>query len=291
MGSYEKLFMAERDDVIRLKDVSNILKSAKRVDGLDFNLLKIAGDFIRAGIDFKIKGFAKLDILLDRALGNLPSDSDGHPVYFIPGFISKNEDLSFWQEMADIFGYDVFEAYETRNKFGLGFGDRGLHVIDDIKRIKKMTGKNPTVVGHSMGGAYGYAVAHLIPNDVRQVIAVGAPGTRREVFELINNYSKETFPEVNHDDLKFEEMVDILQMPPKVPVLNIYSKYDQVVHHTDSFRDDFSLVTNLEVSTDNSILGWEHRIGHGGQLFNRKVVAEILRQLAAPDEEVGQAKS
>jgi pimeloyl-ACP methyl ester carboxylesterase len=98
---------------------------------------------------------------------------DGHPVLLIPGFTAGDWSLGTMARWLRRVGY---RSYLSGIDLNVGCPRRKIELVGwRIEKIAQDTGERVTIIGHSLGGVLGRAIASTSPANVRQVIALGSP--------------------------------------------------------------------------------------------------------------------
>jgi triacylglycerol lipase len=140
---------------------------------------------------------------------------DGRPVLVLPGLYAGDRYLGPLRDWLRRVGYSPVASGLDRNP---GWSER---LVDDFVRLAesefRRSGQRVTIIGHSMGGVQGRAVAARLPGAVRHVISLGSP--------LVMARSR---------------------LPEEVRMTAIYSRGDLIVRHPAAMERD-PRATNVEV--------------------------------------------
>ncbi len=202
-------------------------------------------------------------------------DGDGHPVLFLPGFLSTDNGMThFLRAVVAEKGYEVYGWDNGRN---MGFDEATGEALE--KRLKevydKSGGKKVSLIGHSLGGVYARELAREFPEMVRGVITMGSP------FGMLGDADKGAYETVRKaydffnpgasplDDAGFEQRC---LTPPPVPTTSIYSKEDGIVKWQASLNPIAPETENVEVKGS-----------HIGMACNPLSVSIILDRLSQPE--------
>ncbi len=98
---------------------------------------------------------------------------DGRPVLLIPGFTAGDWSLG---TMARWLGRVGYRPYLSGIDLNVGCPRRKMELVGwRVEQIARESGESVTIIGHSLGGVLGRAIAAENPADVRQVVALGSP--------------------------------------------------------------------------------------------------------------------
>ena len=196
---------------------------------------------------------------------------DGRPVLLVPGFLAGDWTLRVLEGWLHRIGY---RGYLSGILLNVHHSERMLAGLRRrVAQIQKETGSRVSLIGHSRGGLLAKVLSQRRPQDVEQVIALGAPladwtdlaavthhavGVVRTANELA--YGRRLNPEGRFTyDLK---------LTPVVPTTSIYTKADDVVNFRSCLRPD---VPSMPV--------WG---SHNGLVVNPEVYRLLGRLLARP---------
>lgn len=186
-----------------------------------------------------------------RILDQAP-EGDGHPVIFLPGFFGGDHTTRLLRCCVQKRGY---KTYGWECGINLGLRERVLRDFPVlVERVRQETGKNPTLVGHSLGGVIAREFSREFPDKVRQVITVGTPFGAAMNFQTIPKTLKAIFTMVapmNADLLQDQEMALRGLTPPPVPTTSIFSKTDGIVEWTASLNPRAPRAENIEVNASH----------------------------------------
>lgn len=186
---------------------------------------------------------------------------DGHPVLVLPGFMASDMSTAPLRNFLTSRGYNT-HSWELGRNLGPQPGVvQGLEAR--FHQLHQITGRKVSVVGWSLGGLYARHLAHVFPDETRQVITLGTPIRHPEstlpakMFQLLNRSIDAT-------------LMEELAAPPTVPTSAVYSPHDGVVPWQCSLQDDSPVTENIEV--------WGSHIGMGFRPSTLWLVAERLSQ-------------
>ena len=98
---------------------------------------------------------------------------DGRPVLLIPGFTAGDWSLG---TMARWLGRVGYRPYLSGIDLNVGCPQRTMEVVGwRVEKIARQSGQRVTIIGHSLGGVLGRAIAAANPANVREVVALGSP--------------------------------------------------------------------------------------------------------------------
>jgi pimeloyl-ACP methyl ester carboxylesterase len=141
---------------------------------------------------------------------------DGRPVLVLPGLYGGDRYLGPLRDWLRRIGYSPVPSGLERNP---GWSEPLINDLGDLADTHfQRSGQRVTIIGHSMGGLQGRAVAARRTRVVRHVIALGSPLTMARG-----------------------------RLPNEVRVTAIYSRGDRIVRHPAAMERD-PRATNVEVS-------------------------------------------
>ncbi len=182
---------------------------ANREEG-DFGLADLADEAWRPA--------AELGLLLVEPVfwGVGARRGDGRPVLVLPGLYGGDRYLSPLRDWLRRIGYSPVPSGLHRNP---GWSERFLSEVGELAEAHfRHSGQRVTIIGHSMGGLQGRAVAARRPRVIRHVIALGSPLTMARG-----------------------------RLPDEVRMTAIHSRGDRIVRHPAAMERD-PRATNVEVS-------------------------------------------
>jgi triacylglycerol lipase len=98
---------------------------------------------------------------------------DGRPVLLIPGFTAGDWSLGTLARWLGRIGY---RPYLSGIDLNVGCPRRKLELMGwRVQNVARDSGRRVTIIGHSLGGVLGRAVAAANPALVSQVVALGSP--------------------------------------------------------------------------------------------------------------------
>jgi pimeloyl-ACP methyl ester carboxylesterase len=200
---------------------------------------------------------------------------DGHPVLFLPGFLTND---SFTMPLRNCVEDKGYKVYGWDKGVNMGFNEEtAAHLEKRLKEIfDENGGKKVTLVGHSLGGIYARELAREFPEMVRGVVTMGTP------FGLMDDPATATssglarvyeFFNPGGIDLTAEDHIHARGLtPPPVPTTSLYSKDDGLVDWKYALNPATPLSENVEVFGS-----------HMGMAFNPLTLAAVLDRLAQPE--------
>jgi pimeloyl-ACP methyl ester carboxylesterase len=178
-----------------------------------------AGEFGLAALaDEAWKPVAELGLLLIEPVfwGVGVLRGDGRPVLVLPGLYAGDRYLGPLRDWLRRIGYSPVRSGLDRNP---GWSESLVENLGELADTHfRRSGQRVTIIGHSLGGLQGRAVAVRRPGVVRHVIALGSPLTMARG-----------------------------RLPGEVRMTAIYSRGDRIVRHPAAMERD-PRATNLEVS-------------------------------------------
>ncbi|MGB3551788.1 MAG: alpha/beta fold hydrolase [Candidatus Binatus sp.] len=98
---------------------------------------------------------------------------DGRPILLIPGFTAGDWSLG---TMARWLGRVGYRPYLSGIDLNVGCPQRTMELVGwRVEKIARESGQRVTIIGHSLGGVLGRAIAAADPASVREVVALGSP--------------------------------------------------------------------------------------------------------------------
>ena len=154
-------------------------------------------------------------------VGPLPR-GDGHSVIVLPAFLTSDRMNRSFRAWLDGLGY---AAEGWGGGFNLGPSAAAVAAADDMLcRCTDASGRQASLVGHSLGGVLARALANAHPDRVRRVISVCSPFRLATASPLEPIY-RALAP--LHSGQR--RMLAHLIAPPPVPTTAIYTPSDGVV--------------------------------------------------------------
>ena len=181
---------------------------------------------------------------------------DGRPILLIPGFTAGDWSLGTLARWLGRIGY---KPYLSGIDLNVGCPRRKMELVGwRVEKIARESGQRVTIIGHSLGGVLGRAIAASNPAIVREVVALGSPirdawsgvhDQLRPTLEAIQSFWQ-TFSSAPENCGTMECACGIAEAvfaptPPRGRFSAIYTRRDEVVQWQ-SCIDDAG--TNFEVS-------------------------------------------
>jgi pimeloyl-ACP methyl ester carboxylesterase len=201
---------------------------------------------------------------------------DGQPVMVLPGFLTSDGATFLLRRFLTRQGFETFPWEQGRNP-GLR-QDIHDNLEQLIRRHHEALGQKISLVGWSLGGVYARALAHRIPQYVRQVITLGSPFALNANFNsgdvavsgpIIKLYERMN-PNFREDTLANGEPV--WEDPPPVPSTAIYTEEDGIASWKYCVDDAGPYTENIRISGS-----------HTGLTHNPLVMYAIANRLAQPE--------
>jgi len=196
---------------------------------------------------------------------------DGHPVLFLPGFLTSDVFTTPLQTRVEERGYKV---YGWDYGINTGFDEKTAEHLK--KRLKEVFdengGQKVSLVGHSLGGVYARELAREFPEMVRDVITLGTPfGMLDDTAKASSEYLKGVYEYFNpgNEHLDIDNIKERGLTPPPVPTTSMFSKDDGVVNWKATLNPKCAETENIEVYGS-----------HIGMTFNPLTVAAVIDRLA-----------
>lgn len=129
-----------------------------------------------------------------------------------PGYNSASFEIGAAEKLAEA-GYRVV-VYDRRgtarskvkkSKYSFSEASKDLKKV-----IKKNKLENPTLIGHSFGGAVGTYFSESYPNLVGQLVLVGAPLDYPGTFEAIRAHCRAHYEAIGSDQIKYIDILDTM---------------------------------------------------------------------------------
>jgi len=207
--------------------------------------------------------FATLPLL------NFMPCGDGHPVLVLPGFLTTDNTTLPMRYFLELRNYKAKPWELGRNM--INYEELEKQLIDTVKRLADEHGQKVSIVGWSAGGIFARAIAHSLPEHVRQVITLGSP------FRGIEGKSNLEFMMqwVTGKDISELDRVVLERAaaPPPVPSTAIYTRLDGIVHWQ----------TCVDVEEDNQTENIEVFASHVGLGFDPMALLCVADRLGQPE--------
>jgi pimeloyl-ACP methyl ester carboxylesterase len=198
---------------------------------------------------------------LGRTLLELPdrhtlNTGDGHPVVFIPGFMTGNSSLYFLRRVLKDRDHKCIRWSQNQN---LGITEDIVEkTAHQINEIAWETGQTVSLVGQSLGGSIARVVANEVPDAVRSVITLGSPinglaGVLDKVKQLYDLRTVGTKGAIEAWESFYTQVVN----NPPMPSTSIYSKNDGIVQWGESLVIETDNSENVEVNSSHLCMGFD----------------------------------
>ena len=205
----------------------------------------------------------------------------GEPVILVPGFLATDASLGEMRGWLGRIGYSAFSSGIRRNS------DCPDVALEDVLRaaenVRRESGQQVRLIGHSLGGTLARAAAVLRPDLVAQVITLGSPLREVSAHPLVLAVARlmgRVTPSPSarprqheghiHDSTCVCQLTDALARPFPEAVLrtSVFSRRDGVVDWQSSVDEDPTV--NAQV-----------RASHLGLTVNAEVYRIVARELAS----------
>jgi len=196
---------------------------------------------------------------------------DGRPVLLIPGFLAGDWALRVLNSWLGRVGY---RPYLSGIVLNIQHSERMLSGLRrKVVAIRKETGSRVTLLGHSRGGLLAKVYSQRRPQDIEQVIALGAPladwtdlaTITHQAVRVVSTANQLAFGRRMNPEGRFTYD---LKLAPSVPTTSIYTKADDVVNFRSCLRPDIPAMP---------VWG-----SHNGLVVNPEVFRLLGRLLARP---------
>jgi pimeloyl-ACP methyl ester carboxylesterase len=201
----------------------------------------------------------------------LSPKGDGHTVLVLPGFLTSDNatiPLRFFLQWRN------YEAHPWN--LGTNFVNYEAleHKLEHlVKALAERSKQKISLIGWSAGGVFARAIAHSLPEYVRQVITLGSPfnGIKDKsnveiVFEIVTGKKPKDIDEI---------ILERASQAPLVPSTAIYSKLDGIVAWQ-------SCIDAIEDNHTENVEVWASHLSLG---FDAQTLACIADRLAQPEGE------
>ena len=210
-----------------------------------YDFFRLQGDIIWAGFELTAGLFSERFVNLMARKGN-----GRKPVMTLPGFTGPEFSLAPLNRFLRKNGYIAHSwgMGTNRGPTGIEYFDTMSSILGDrIKRLADDQGEEVALVGQSLGGIYARELARRFPDEVDRVITLGSPAhlnannpdnINRMVTRAMAYYTGRRV-EDHLRDVR-ESQMNIIEPPPKVPLIAIFSPFDGVAHQdTTSIPEEF----------------------------------------------------
>jgi pimeloyl-ACP methyl ester carboxylesterase len=169
---------------------------------------------------------------------------DGHVVLALPGLGGGDAYLRPLRGWLSRIGYRPLDSGIDLN---LGWSEELLDELASVvEQAFRLSGTKVTIIGHSLGGVFGYIIAAHQPHMIRQVITLGSP------LRLLRG-----------------------TLPASVPVTAFYSQADSIVRHPAALAREHHAL-NIEVGSSH--------IGMAGHPEIYRKLGPLLQQPGKQDK-------
>lgn len=196
---------------------------------------------------------------------------DGRPVVLVPGFLAGDWTMRVMNGWLGRIGYS---AHLSGILLNVHHSERmlvGLRRL--VADVAERSESRVTLVGHSRGGLLAKVLSQRKPDDVEQVIALGAPLADWTDLAALTHHAVGVVRTAN--ELAYGRKLNVegrftydLKLPPAVPTTSIYTRADDVVNFRSCLRPDIPAI---------SVWG-----SHNGLVVNPEVYRLLGRLIARP---------
>lgn len=185
---------------------------------------------------------------------NFMPRGDGHPVLVLPGFLTTDSTTAPLRYFLEWRNYKAQPWQLGRNLLSYEELEKRLEEI--VKRLADEHGKKVSIVGWSAGGVFARAMAHNMPDYVRQVITLGSPFRGIEGKSNVE-FMVEWVTGKNISELEKVVLERAANSPP-IPSTAIYTRLDGIVHwQTCVDKEEDEQTENIEVFASHVGLGFD----------------------------------
>jgi pimeloyl-ACP methyl ester carboxylesterase len=196
---------------------------------------------------------------------------DGRPVLLIPGFLAGDWMLRVMDGWLGRIGY---QGHLSGILFNVQHSERMLAGLRRrVIEVEKEAGSRVTLVGHSRGGLLAKVLSQRRPQNIEQVITIGAPLADWTDLAAMTHHMVGAATVANQ--LVYGRRLNAegrftydLKLAPLVPTTSIYTPTDEVVNFRSCLRPDIP-----------AIPAWG---SHNGLVVNPEVFRILGRLLARP---------
>jgi len=197
---------------------------------------------------------------------------DGHPVLLLPGFGAGEGSLEPLRLFLQSRGYHVETWGLGRNR---GFSRRVTNAIEKkVRYLHHHHRRKVSLIGWSLGGVFAFYAAHVAPECIRTVIAMGSPlrldPDRPPPPAVVALYTALAHPmsPIAH---QARSRSRAMRLAPPVPSTCIYSRHDGIV------RPDQATMDGDPASHENVRVPGSH-LGMGVNSLAMWVIADRLAE-------------
>lgn len=196
---------------------------------------------------------------------------DGHAVLVLPGFVSSDVSTSMLRLFLRSLGYDAQPWELGRNLGWKSIGRESEKLAARLQILRARTGGKVSLIGWSLGGVMARQLAQKLPDDVRQVITLGAPFTGNARASSIAKLYEHVAGELVDGDF-MKRILAECRAPLRVPTTAIYSYGDGIVAWRNCIERSGQRTENIAV-----------RGSHSGLTINPAALFAIADRLAMRD--------
>lgn len=198
---------------------------------------------------------------------------DGHPVLVVPGFIASDASTTVLRIFLGYLGYSVY-GWDLGRNMGWRVAGQGTEALSArLHAIREASGQKVSIIGWSLGGVMARQLARQHPDDIRQVVSVGAPFTGNPHASSISGLYERLSGETVNGAFMRSVMRESRKRPP-VRATAIYSRSDGIVAWENCLESKHDLTENIEVVAS-----------HSGMMFNPAVLYALADRLALPEDD------
>ena len=207
-------------------------------------------------------------------IGSLPflaalPRGDGHPIVVLPGFTANDSSTETLRWFLADRGYAP-AGWELGHNHGPT--DAILDGMDALMNAHVARGRRVTLIGWSLGGIYARELARTYPDAVRAVITLASPFRLRDPAASNVSAMYESLTHLHSERARVPHPPEEDRPALPVPVTNVFTRTDGVVHWQSCIDEYGDCCENVEVVGSHSGLG-----------HNPLALAVIADRLAQPD--------
>lgn len=171
---------------------------------------------------------------------------DGHPVVVLPGFATDDAMTVMLRLFLSRLGYQVHPMDLGYNFDQHTVGENGELIAERIRTIRNQSGGKVSLVGWSLGGVIAREAARRDPDDLRSVVALGAPFTGDpHATNLTTFYQHATGNRLDSERMiaRYRDGGRVLPVPSTA----VYSRSDGITAWQNCVGDTDAINENIEV--------------------------------------------